>query len=169
MAFLLLATLLTGSLELDAQIVDGHILQVLLVPRGPVPVVTTARTVLGCYIEIDVLDSRGDRLGWLGPRASCPTPSLTEFRALWPDNPDHPGGEVFGARFDLLAPGRVRIGPDEEGFRPGQEYQLLVRYHDDDAKGLGENDKRSLRKKYGTFWSGHIELAARPIAFRCPS
>jgi hypothetical protein len=76
---------------------------------------------------------------------------------------------VFGARFDLLAPGLVRIGPNEEGLRPGQEYQLIVTYHDDDAKGLGENDKRILRKKYGAFWSGPIELTGKPIAFKCPS
>ena len=170
MTLLLVATLVVSSLELRAEVIDGHVLQVLLVPRGPMPIVTTGRTVLGCYIEVDVLDSRGDRIGWLGPRASCPTPTLAQFRALSPDGPQDPGGaEVFGARFDLLAPGRVRIGPNEEGLQPGQEYQLVVTYHDDDANGLSEKDKALLRKKYGKFWSGPIEVKGGPIAFRCPS
>lgn len=170
MTLLLVATIVASSLELQAEVIDGHLLQVLLIPHGPVPIVTTTRTILGCYIEVDVLGSRGDRIGWLGPRASCATPTLSEFRALGPDNPKGVGGaEVFGARFDLLAPDRVRIGPNEEGFRPGQEYRLVIRYHDGDANGLSDQDKALLRKKYGRFWSGPIELEARPITFRCPS
>ena len=158
---------MASSLELRAEVVDGHFLQVLLVPHGSVPIVTTGRMTLGCYLEIDVVDTSGNRIGHIGPMASCPPPRFSEFRAFRPDDPREPGGaDVVGARFDLLAAERVRVGPHEQGLLPGQEYRFVARYHADDASILSERQKGILRGRYGAFWSGDIELESAPVIFR---
>jgi len=166
---LLLIATVASSLDLRVEIVGDRILRVLLVPRGPVPVVTTTRTFLGCHLEIDVQDSQGVLIGHLGPRASCAVPQLSDFRALMPGDSHGPAGtEVFGAQFDLLAPERVRLGPNEAALQPGQEYQFVVSYHNDDAKILGTKQKRILRERYGDFWSSTIQVRSAPITFKCP-
>jgi hypothetical protein len=166
---LLLVATVASSLELRAEVVGDRILQVLLVPRGPVPVVTTTRTILGCYLEVEVQDSRGVPIGHIGPRASCAAPRFREFRALWSgESPDSTGAQVFGVQFDLLAPDRVRIGPKEEGLESGQEYRIVVTYRNDDATVLSSKEKGILRKRYGNFWSAPIHVTSPPISFKCP-
>ena len=167
MNLLLLAAIAASSLELRAEIVEGHTLRVLLVPRGPIPIVTTARTTLGCYIEVDVQDAEGVLIGHLGPRATCATPRLAEFRSLRPDDSSFPdGAQVFGTEFDLLAPERVRIGLDESALLPGREYRLIVKYHNDDAKVIGSKGKKVLQDRYGKFWLSTFILESRPVPFK---
>ena len=167
----LLAAILANSLELRAQMIGGHVLQVLLIPHGRVPVMMTTRTFLGCYIEVQVQDAQGIIIGHIGPRATCTTPSLPEFQRLIPDDAGLPlGGQVFGAEFDLLSPGRVRLESDEMvGLVPGQDYRLVVLYHNYDEKFLGAKRKSALKRRYGNFWSSAIELTSEPISFRCCS
>lgn len=163
---LLVAAIAASSLELRAEIVDGHTLRVLLVPQGPVPIVTTARTTLGCYVEVDVQDPEGVLIGYLGPRATCAIPQLSEFRSFRPDDSSSSeGAEILGTEFDLLAPERVRIGPDENALQSRREYRFIVKYHNDDATVIGAKGKTVLQKRFGRFWLSTFRLESKPISF----
>jgi len=172
MNLILLAATLAGSLEMRTQIVRDHCLQVLLVPHGRLPVVMVPSVILGCYVSVDVLDESGVLIGHLGPRATCKTPALSEYRALRADDTAGPNGsDIFGAEFDLLAPDRVRLGVDGElgALKPGLHYQFVVNYHNDETNRLGPRERASLRARHGEFWSSAFELKSRPTPFRCPS
>ena len=171
MSLALLAATLASSIELKAQIVGGHVLQVLLVPHGSVPVVMTTRTFLGCYIEVQVQDAQGSVIGHIGQMAQCPPPPFSEFRVLATDDSGMPSGsDVFGVEFDLLARGRVRLDREEPwDMVPGQDYRFVVFYHNYDVRLLNPKRKGILRRRYGNFWSSPIELTSPPISFTCPS
>jgi len=164
------AATLAGSLELRAAIVEGRYLQVDLVARGPIPVLLTPRTSLGCYVEVEIQDPSGQKVGWFGPRASCPTPVQSEYQLLW--SRSDMGSQLFGVEIDILAPGRVRL-VSEDGevgdLDPSRQYRLVVTYHNHDSTFLTARTKRDLHRRYGDFSAPVVELRSAPISFRMPS
>ena len=164
------AATLAGSVNLRALIVRDHFLQVVIVTEASVPVLLTPRTSLGCYIEVEIQDPNGQKVGWFGPRATCATPSLSEYVMLW--NQLDMGAQLFGVEIDVSTPGRVRlVSADGEAGKldPGREYRLVVTHHNDDAKLLTSRGKRNLRRRYGEFLAPVIDLRSEPIPFRAPS
>jgi hypothetical protein len=160
----------TEPLEMRVEVTRGQYLQVLLVSRGPTPVLITPRTSLGAYIEVEIQDSDGRRVGHFGPRSSDPTPDQSEYRMLRSDADF--GAQLFGVEIDILATGRVRLvnlGGEVGELNHGQEYWLVVTYHNDDNRLLKSTTKQSLQRKYGQFTAPVVNLRSERIAFRRPS
>jgi hypothetical protein len=163
----ILAATLASSLGLHVQVAKGRYLQVVLVPQGPAPVLITPRTTLGCYVEVEILDATGQYIGRFGPMATCSIPEQSEFRLFWNDRDF--GAQLFGVELDIFAPGRIRLaslGGEVGDLDPERDYQLVVTYHNDDARYLSTQTRRALQRRYGKIWAGAVNLRSEPLAFR---
>ena len=170
LAVTMAAVTLAGSLDLQTQVVRGRFLQVLLVAQGSTPVLVTPRTTLGCYVEVEIQDSSGQRVGHFGPRASCSIPDQSEYVLFW--NSADFGSQLFGVEIDILAPGRIRLAnlDGEVGdLDPARDYRLVITYQNDDVRFLNKLTKRGLRRRYGQFSAPVVKLRSGPISFRRPT
>jgi hypothetical protein len=159
----LLAASLATPVEVRTGVVDGRFLQVLVIARGQTPVVLVPRTILGCYIEVDIQDTQGISIGHFGPRAQCTAPGSSDYAVFRP-------GELFGVQLDILGPETVRLVSAEldnvAQLEKGREYRFVVTYHNDENRSLSAQTKRSLQKQWGAVVAPVVNITANPVSFR---
>ena len=147
----------TPPVSVDAALVEDRFLDIRILGQSDVPLLVTRRTFLGPYVNVEVKSVDGQRIGYLGPRATVTVPNVCEFSLLQKD-------EFFGRRIDLRAPWVVSlVGGGQAPLADGQRYELTVTYEDPEAVHLSKQARSELSRKWHKFAELSGEVQAKPI------